>query len=91
MKYCLKGVVMDLYKVRNELNMGIPLTSIKLRVTDYSRVSTDSKEQKNSLKNQVEHFDEMIKNNPEWTPAPAAGTPPSRRRGQGPGGSRRNP
>lgn len=58
---------MDLYSVRRELNMGVPLTGMKLRVTDYSRVSTDHEEQKNSLKNQIEHFDDMIKKNPNWT------------------------
>ncbi len=57
---------MDLYDVRNKLNMGIPLTNIELRVTDYSRVSTDHLLQQKSLKNQIEHFDEMIKNNPKW-------------------------
>ena len=40
---------MDLYKIRQDLNMGIPLTNIPLRVTDYARVSTDHKEQQNSL------------------------------------------
>ena len=58
---------MDLYKVRQLLNMGVSLTSMHLRVTDYSRVSTDHLEQQNSLKNQIEHFDEMIKNNKNWT------------------------
>ena len=58
---------MDLYSVRQQLNMGVPLTQMKLRVTDYSRVSTDHEEQKNSLKNQIEHFDDMIKKNPNWT------------------------
>ena len=58
---------MDLYTVRSQLNMGIALTSMKLRVTDYSRVSTDHLEQQKSLKNQIEHFDEMIKNNENWT------------------------
>ena len=58
---------MDLYSVRQQLNMGVPLTEMKLRVTDYSRVSTDHEEQKNSLKNQIEHFDDMIKTNPNWT------------------------
>ena len=47
--------------------MGVPLTAMKLRVTDYSRVSTDHLEQQSSLKNQVEHFDEMIKSNENWT------------------------
>ncbi len=58
---------MDLYTVRKKLNMGIPLTSIKLRVTDYARVSTDHIEQKRSLQNQVEHFEQYIKENPNWT------------------------
>lgn len=47
--------------------MGISLTSIKLKVTDYARVSTDHLEQKKSLKNQVEHFEQYIKENPNWT------------------------
>ncbi len=58
---------MDLYDVRKKLNMGISLTNIKLKVTDYARVSTDSHEQKKSLQNQVEHFEEYIKKNPQWT------------------------
>lgn len=58
---------MDLYTVRKRLNMGMPLTSIKLRVTDYARVSTDTNEQKKSLQNQVEHFEQYIKENPNWT------------------------
>lgn len=57
---------MDLYTVRKQLNMGMPLTSIKLRVTDYARVSTDHLEQKKSLQNQVEHFEQYIKENPDW-------------------------
>ena len=58
---------MNLYAIRNQLNMGIPITKIKLRVTDYSRVSTTNIEQYNSLINQSVYFDNMIKNNPNWT------------------------
>ena len=58
---------MDLYTVRKQLNMGMPLTSIKLRVTDYARVSTYHLDQKKSLQNQVEHFEQYIKQNPNWT------------------------
>lgn len=47
--------------------MGTPLTSIKLRVTDYARVSTDHLEQKKSLQNQVEYFEQYIKENSNWT------------------------
>ena len=43
---------MDLYKIRKELTLGKQISNIPLRVTYYSRVSTDSKEQNNSLKNQ---------------------------------------
>lgn len=60
----------DLYTIRQKLNAGIPLTKIHLRVTDYSRVSTTNKLQQSSLKNQVEHFDKMIKENKEWTYIP---------------------
>lgn len=58
---------MDLYTVRKQLNMGMSLTGIKLRVTDYARVSTDTHEQKKSLQNQVEYFEQYIKENPNWT------------------------
>lgn len=61
---------MDLYKVRQQLNIGIPLTQIKLRVTNYSRVSTDHKEQKSSLKNQKDYFDNLIIKCPSWTYVP---------------------
>ena len=61
---------MNLYEIRKKLNTGIPISMIKLRVTDYSRVSTDHIEQKKSLKNQIEHFDEMIKQNKNWTYVP---------------------
>ncbi len=57
---------MDLYKIRNELGLGTPLNSLPLRVTFYSRVSTDHLEQKGSLKNQIEFMEEMIKNNANW-------------------------
>ncbi len=58
---------MDLYKIRQDLNRGIPLTNMKLRVIDYARVSTDHLEQKKSLQNQVEHFENWIVSNPNWT------------------------
>ena len=58
---------MDLYTIRNQLNRGIPLSSLNLRVTDYARVSTDHIEQQKSLQNQVEHFEHFIKENKNWT------------------------
>lgn len=45
---------------------GVQLSNIDLRVVDYSRVSTNNLEQKKSLKNQVEHFEEYIKQNDKW-------------------------
>ena len=57
---------MDLYKVRQELSIGTPLKNIPLRVTYYSRVSTSSEEQKNSLQNQKSYFEDMINKNKNW-------------------------
>lgn len=57
---------MDLLDIRNKLNMGYNLNDLNLRVTYYSRVSTDHLEQKNSLINQNEHFEEYIKENKNW-------------------------
>ena len=57
---------MDLLKIREQLNLGVPLINIKLRVTDYSRVSTCREEQKSSLNNQVNYFNKYIINNPNW-------------------------
>ncbi len=48
------------------LNSGISINDINLRVVIYARVSTDHKEQKNSLINQVEHFKKVIDNNLNW-------------------------
>lgn len=64
--YVQKKSYMDLYKVRQELMLGKQITNVPLRVTYYSRVSTDSKEQINSLTNQENHFKEMINNNKNW-------------------------
>ena len=57
---------MDLIKVREQLSLGIHLTNIRLRVTDYSRVSTNHEEQKSSLNNQINYFNKYIKDNPNW-------------------------
>lgn len=39
---------------------------MKTRVVAYSRVSTDHEDQMNSLQNQKQHWEEFIKNNPNW-------------------------
>lgn len=57
---------MNLFEIRQKLNMGYSINNLNLRVTYYSRVSTDHLEQKKSLKNQNEHFDKMIKENNNW-------------------------
>lgn len=57
---------MDLYNIRNNLSMGRALSEINLRVSIYARVSTDHIEQKKSLQNQVEHFQEYILANHNW-------------------------
>jgi site-specific DNA recombinase len=38
----------------------------KLRVAAYARVSTDSSDQENSLKNQLRHYAKFIPLHPQW-------------------------
>jgi site-specific DNA recombinase len=57
---------MDLYQIRNELISGKSIYDLDLRVVFYARVSTDTLEQKGSLKNQVEYYKELIEKNPHW-------------------------
>ena len=40
----------------------------KYRVAAYCRVSTDSDEQLNSYKNQLEYYTNKINSNPDWEP-----------------------
>lgn len=58
---------MDLYKIREELRKGKTVYDLPLRVTYYARVSTEKYEQLNSLENQIDYFQEDIKNNSNWT------------------------
>lgn len=58
---------MDLYKARQQLNSGISIYNMPLRVTFYARVSTEKDEQLNSLVNQVTYFEDKLKKNPNWT------------------------
>jgi DNA invertase Pin-like site-specific DNA recombinase len=39
----------------------------KLRVAAYCRVSTDNREQLESLEAQVRHYESVIRDNPKWT------------------------
>ena len=58
---------MNLYKIREQLNKGIPISNLNLRVTYYGRISTDHEDQQTSLSNQEDYFQSIIKNNPNWT------------------------
>ncbi|MCL1903349.1 MAG: recombinase family protein [Oscillospiraceae bacterium] len=58
---------MDLYNIRNQLNVGKSVYDIPLRVTYYARVSTDKDEQLHSLSAQVKYYSEFIQNTPNWT------------------------
>ncbi|MBQ7886500.1 MAG: recombinase family protein [Clostridia bacterium] len=57
---------MNAYEIADLLKMT-KITSIPLRVAAYSRVSTDSLEQKTSIVNQTESHREFIEENPAWT------------------------
>ena len=57
---------MNLIKIREQLNLGKPLSDINLRVTFYSRVSTNNELQHTSLINQEEYFKQLIRNNKNW-------------------------
>ena len=60
---------MDIYAVRQELKTK-SIYDLNLRVTFYARVSTDSDDQKNSLENQSQYYEEFIKANPNWQYVP---------------------
>ena len=52
------------------LQQGRSISELSLRVTYYARVSTDKDEQRNSLSNQVAHYEEYIRENLRWTFVP---------------------
>lgn len=56
---------MNIYHIRQLLKTK-SIYELNLRVAYYARVSTDKEEQKNSIKNQREHFEEYIKANKSW-------------------------
>ena len=58
---------MDLYDIRNQLNLGKSIYDLPLRVTFYARVSTGTDEQAHSLKNQITYYSDFISQNPNWT------------------------
>jgi DNA invertase Pin-like site-specific DNA recombinase/uncharacterized small protein (DUF1192 family) len=57
---------MNLLTLRNEIQAGASIYDLPLRVVYYARVSTDKREQLNSLDNQTFYFEDIIKKNPNW-------------------------
>ena len=60
---------MNIFTIRQALRTG-SIFDIKLTVTFYARVSSDSDEQINSLGNQIKYYTDFIKKNPNWTFVP---------------------
>ncbi len=58
---------MDLYTIRKELSSGKTIYDLPLRVTHYSRVSTEKDAQKSSLVNQENYYENKILSIPKWT------------------------
>lgn len=58
----------EIIKARNTLSSRAKTNLTKrLRVAAYCRVSTDSEDQINSYKSQVQYYTDLIKNNAEWS------------------------
>jgi len=57
---------MNLYDIKNNINTGYGINNLNLKVTYYSRVSTEHFLQKKSLSNQIEYFEKIIRENPNW-------------------------
>ena len=58
----------EIIKARNTLSSRAKTNLTKrLRVAAYCRVSTDSEDQINSYKSQVQYYTDLIKNNSEWS------------------------
>ena len=60
---------MDIHSVRAWMKTK-SIYEIPLRVTFYARVSTESDEQLNSLGNQISYYENLIKQNKNWTFVP---------------------
>lgn len=57
---------MDIFEIRQKLRTK-SIYDIPLRVTYYARVSSESDEQLNSLGNQIQYYETLIKKNKSWT------------------------
>ena len=60
---------MDIHNIRLLLKTKT-IYDISLRVTYYARVSSESDEQLNSLGNQINYYEDLIKKQPNWTFVP---------------------
>lgn len=59
---------MDIYTVANKMKLERKsIFDLQLRVTFYARVSSTTDLQENSVENQISFFEQMIKNNKNWT------------------------
>lgn len=58
--------ILSLYEIKNMLASGLSIYDIPLAVTFYARVSTDKDEQLNSLENQIDYYEKLIRDNPNW-------------------------
>ena len=57
---------MDIHAVRQQLRSK-SIYDIPMRVTYYARVSSESDEQLNSLGNQIQYYEDLIRRNSAWT------------------------
>jgi len=57
---------MNIYEIRDAIKLGQRIYDLPLRVTSYSRVSTDSRDQLNSLQAQTRYYDEFFDRYPMW-------------------------
>lgn len=62
---------MNIYAVRQQIKLeGKSFYDLPLRVTYYARVSTEMKQQLNSLDNQIAYYEDYIRSHPDWTFVP---------------------
>lgn len=61
---------MNVHQIRSELLAGRSFYDLSLRVTYYARVSTDTDEQRGSLENQMQYYEELIRSRPNWSYVP---------------------
>lgn len=55
------------YDLLRAVNNGANIQDMNLRVVDYVRVSTASREQRKSFENQLDTYRQMIEDNSNWT------------------------